>query len=187
MKQLYIRAGNYSDSIYLSAENKPCAEWTRIEYYAVASDVGVSNGAFYMRYTTPGGIITPYNKSSIRTYGNSNRWRYLHFGHYWGNGFSAAGAYFDDVFVQYGTQARVEIGDKSTWVACTYREIQIPTAWSDGSVTVTVNKGSFGNCETAYLYVIDENGNVNANGIPVKIVTGAGEPPCPPSGLKIVP
>lgn len=69
----------------------------------------------------------------------------------------------DDVYVDY-TWARVEIGDAPTWVSCTRREIQIPSAWSNASITVTVNQGAFQNLGGAYLYVVDANGDVNQNG-----------------------
>jgi hypothetical protein len=68
------------------------------------------------------------------------------------------------------TQARVEISKNSKWDESRqiHKEIQIPTAWSSSSITVRLNQGSFQNGETAYLYVIDENGNVNSQGYPVK-------------------
>ena len=62
------------------------------------------------------------------------------------------------------TQARVLIGDASTWSGCAHTEIQIPTAWSSSSVTVTVNQGSFAGSSGAYLYVVDSAGTVNSSG-----------------------
>ena len=64
--------------------------------------------------------------------------------------------YYDDLYVDV-TLARVEVGDQPTWVACSTREIQIPTAWSDTGVSVTVNQGTFG-YGSAYLFVVDSNG-----------------------------
>jgi len=75
--------------------------------------------------------------------------------------------YYDDVYVD-STQARVEIGDASTWSACTHREIQIPSAWSSNSITATVNRGSMSN-GTAYLYVVDADGNTNSSGYQITI------------------
>ncbi len=54
------------------------------------------------------------------------------------------------------------IGNASTYASSTHFEMQPPTAWSDSSVTVTVNQGSFADGSTAYLYLIDANGNVSA-------------------------
>jgi hypothetical protein len=71
------------------------------------------------------------------------------------NGFYIDDAYYDT------TIARVEIGNASTYAACTHREIQIPSAWSATSVTINANTGSFAN-GAAYLFVIDEDGTASA-------------------------
>lgn len=92
--------------------------------------------------------------------------------------------YYDDFYVD-NTWARVMIGNNSNFSSCTHREIQIPTEWDDGSITITGNRGSFDPCEAYYLFVVDADGNVNTNGFPIRIVTGAGEAPCPPTGLEI--
>ncbi len=92
----------------------------------------------------------------------------------------------DDVYLS-TTQARVEIGNAATWSSCTLREIQIPTAWSSSSITFTANQGSFANGATAYLYVVDENGNVNEQGRPIILGTAAPDttPPSPPTGVSV--
>ena len=106
--------------------------------------------------------------------------------------------YYDDVYID-NSWARVEIGDNQKYEFSTHREIQIPTAWVENvtpgtdQITITANRGSFAPCETFYLFVIDSDGNVSdqdagtpgAQGFPIKIVTGAGEP-CPPTGLQIL-
>ena len=88
--------------------------------------------------------------------------------------------YADDVYLDI-TRARVELGNASRWVDCTQREIQIPTAWSPTSMTVTLNKGAFNNFTGLYLYIIDANGNVNSLGFPLS----SGPPPSPPRNLRI--
>jgi hypothetical protein len=90
--------------------------------------------------------------------------------------------YVDDVYID-DTWQRVEIGDNATYSSCTHREIQIPTAWSDTSITATLNQGSFENGSTGYVFVIDEDGNANETG---KAIT-FGEAPAPePSGKNSV-
>ncbi len=74
--------------------------------------------------------------------------------------------HWDEVYVD-RTQARVELGDAATWTASTHFEIQIPEAWSTTAVTFRVNRGTLPPGETAYLYVVDSEGNVNADGYPV--------------------
>jgi hypothetical protein len=66
--------------------------------------------------------------------------------------------WIDDVYVD-NTRSRVELGNNSVFANCTHREIQIPTAWSATSISVTVNQGTFDDEDTAYLFVIDSNGD----------------------------
>ena len=91
-------------------------------------------------------------------------------------------SYWDDIYID-NTWQSVYIGNASTWANCTHREIQIPTAWTDTSITINVNQGSFDTCGTYYLFVVDEDG-VPSAGYPVRIVTGAGQPPCTPNNLE---
>jgi hypothetical protein len=82
---------------------------------------------------------------------------------YFGNGVDKGNFYFDDIYVQYNTQARIEIGNSPKWDSCTKREIQIPKKWNPrvqnyNGIEFVVNKGSFGS-GVAYLYVIDKDGN----------------------------
>jgi hypothetical protein len=88
-------------------------------------------------------------------------------------------AWFDDVYIDI-TRARVEVCNSATWASRTHCEIQRPTAWADTVVTVTLNKGSFNDPALfGYLYVIDADGNANANGYTLSLL------PNPPSGLTV--
>ncbi len=70
--------------------------------------------------------------------------------------------YFNDIYLDYSRQ-RVLIGNASTLANCTtLREVQVPSAWSDTSITATVNQGGFANGATAYLYVFDDTGTASA-------------------------
>ncbi len=71
--------------------------------------------------------------------------------------------WFKDIYID-DSWARVMIGNAPTWTGCTAREIQIPSAWTDGSITITVNRGAMTTLGDKYLYVVDANGNVNQNG-----------------------
>ena len=69
---------------------------------------------------------------------------------------------------------------------CTHKEIQIPSAWSDGSITIKVNQGSFVTGQDLYLFVVDTNG-IHSSGYLVKIGGGGNNlKPTPPSGLKVI-
>lgn len=165
-------------------------KWVRMEFYIEGSDQGVKNGTCHYWLHEPGikiEHIVDY-EGNLLVYGvdQTDRLKYIIFGHYvGGNDATSVKTWWDDVFVQVGGRQRVEIGDAVMWNNCKHREIQIPTAWSANSITITVNRGSFGPCETLYLFVVDADGNVNTQGYPIRIVTGASEPPCPPKGLKV--
>ncbi|MBN1670495.1 MAG: hypothetical protein JXR37_05660 [Kiritimatiellae bacterium] len=93
--------------------------------------------------------------------------------------------YIDDAYID-NSWARIEIGDRAAYADCTHREIQIPTAWAAGSITITVNQGSFTNGQTVYLYVVDAAGAVNPSGFPACIGGSIPDPPpSPPTGLRI--
>lgn len=96
--------------------------------------------------------------------------------------------YFDNLYLD-NTWTRILIGNASTFTASTHREIQIPSNWSTGSVTAIINQGSFTNGSTAYLYIVDASGAVNANGFPIEI-GGETQPdvisPNAPSGLSVL-
>ena len=79
------------------------------------------------------------------------------------------------------TFSRVEVCSGSTWAARSHCEIQIPSAWSATSATVTVNQGSFSSGASAYLYVVDSTNTANSSGYPVTFGSGGGgsAPPMP--------
>lgn len=167
---------------------EPRDSWYRVELYIKeSSDVDVRDGSFVWRVHNQSNTINTlqnWNGTIITRETGGSQMRYIVFQNYWGNISSGTGTkekvYIDDIFIQTGTQARVEIGDAANFDNCVQREIQVPITWSDTSITVTVNRGSFDPCQTYYLYIVDENGSVNADGFPIKIVTGAVEQPCPP-------
>jgi hypothetical protein len=79
--------------------------------------------------------------------------------------------YFADVYLDY-SRARVILGNAPTFAASTVREVQVPTAWTDSSILITANLGAFADDALAYVYVVDEQGNVNENGVPIRTVAG---------------
>lgn len=89
--------------------------------------------------------------------------------------------YIDDVYID-NSWARVEIGDAASYDSCTHREIQIPVSWTDTRIEVNANYGSFASGQSAYLYVTDASGRVNASGY--RVTLGAGSP-ISPKGLRV--
>ncbi len=87
----------------------------------------------------------------------------------WCNDCDESAPRFDDVYMAIGqnARARVEIGNASTYNACTNLTVATVTSWSDTAVVATVRQGSFSNLNSVYLYVFDANGNVNSVGYPL--------------------
>jgi hypothetical protein len=65
------------------------------------------------------------------------------------------------------TLSRVEMGNNSVYGSCTHREVQIPTAWSDTSITVTPYFGSFAAESSVYLFVVDPTGTPSSGYGPI--------------------
>jgi hypothetical protein len=100
-------------------------------------------------------------------------------------GYTSNWRYFDDVYVD-TTLSRVVLADKPVLSAASIVELQIPSAWSDGSITTQVNLGKFAQGQTAYLFVVDASGNVSPTGLAV-IAGGTSSTVTPnaPSGFSV--
>jgi len=158
--------------------------WERVEYFAKQSDPGIANGSY--SYAVDGKLVASMSNVVLRDSASEN-WRQINLGHYYARDDSStpgiltgAGVkyWYDDVYID-TTQTRVELGNASAWTASTRREIQIPTAWSDSSVSFTTNQGAFNSGDQAYVYIVDKDGNVNTNGYPVTIGGAVTPPPTP--------
>ncbi len=97
---------------------------------------------------------------------NSNSWTYL-----------------DDVYVD-TTFSRVILANSASYAYATILEPQIPSFWSDGSITVAVNLGRIP-AETAYLFVFDSGNNPNITGYRLSL-TGT-PPPLRPPVIRVLP
>jgi len=140
-------------------------QWDRKEFWIrIGDDPGQrfkfwENAALLENYMTPQDF-----PEGVGEYlgDNNSKFDYFGIGFYLRTG-SEGVTQFDDIYID-TTQSRVEIGEASTFDTCTIREIQPPTAWSNNSITFTANQGSFSDGDTAYLYVVDEDGSVNEQG-----------------------
>lgn len=149
--------------------------WRRVEIWAIPSTEDTQDGTVIVNLFDGTNTITSYvdYDGDTRTRSSAYTWRYAVWQNYLGNGLDYGDIYIDDVFVQVGSQARVEIGDNATWANCTHREIQIPTVWAVDEITITVNQGSFEN-GTAYLFVVDSDGTAS-DGYPIQFGTFDGK------------
>ncbi|MFX0197666.1 MAG: LVIVD repeat-containing protein [Candidatus Hodarchaeota archaeon] len=176
-------------TLHFGSANAPYdGTWYNTIIFAKASTGDGSADGYFKIYSNDhaaGDPAHPY-EDAIETYYSANPvpWKNITLG-WWIGTYEGSGdpptaiLQFDDVYIDNSWQS-VWIGDASSWDNCTHREIQIPTAWSDTSITITVNQGSFPRCEQVYLFVVDADGNVNAQGYPITINKVEGEPPCPP-------
>jgi hypothetical protein len=76
----------------------------------------------------------------------------------------------DDIYVD-TSWARIELADAPLYADITQTELQpLLASWSPTSASFRLNQGSFSPGSTAYLYLTDQDGNVNTLGFPVRIV-----------------
>lgn len=166
--------------------------WFRVDMYKKLSTPGQHDGASYVKmfvpqvdeYPTEANNYTAMTRASGQTFlldtfllgamdgGVPNHDYEVH---------------TDDVYID-TTPARIEICDTATWAARTHCEVQLPTTWSTTQATATINRGSFGAPDPAYLYIVDSTNTANANGY--AITFGSASPdttaPSEPSGLSVM-
>ena len=160
-----------------TAVNPMAGKWSKVEIAIKVTDqtdgyVNVwENGHQVMNYVGltdnyPGTQRTIGIGGFARMLGYSNNWRY-----------------YDDAYLD-TTLSRVVLADKPELSQATIIENQIPSAWSDGSITATVNLGQFTQGQTAYLIVVDSSGTPSATGLAVT-AGGTAVTPNAPSSLSV--
>jgi hypothetical protein len=144
--------------------------WVHLQQWLdFGSGNGTSDGTCITRLT---GNVTAM-ESQV---GNQNparsgftQWTELYVGNYvrsqdWSG---TARFYWDSMYID-DSWARVEIGDNANYANATHREIQIPSSWTSGSATITVNRGSFAPNANVFLYVCTAS-NTCSPGYPVTL------------------
>ena len=118
--------------------------------------------------------IQQFSVQNINMYNNNvENFDAIRFGEFLGNtATGTATEYFDDIYMN-DSWSRVYACEGSTYASRGHCEIQSVSSWSDTSVGVTVNQGSFADNSTVYLYVVDKNNDANSNGHEVDFGTGA--------------
>jgi hypothetical protein len=183
-------AGNPFVTYGYSGQAHPMGRWVRSEYINYMGTAGNTDAWWKANFHLNPGvsaitlIVGPSPTGQVIN-DNAIGWRDIMPEEYMTTAFQAK-VWTDDIYID-DTQARVELGDKSTWSACTWRDIQPATSWSDNSIQISVNQGRFGSSANAYLYIVDSTGVVNANGYPVSIGSGSSDTTAPaaPTGVSV--
>ena len=156
--------------------------WLRWEAHLTGSST--SSGTIKMWYTDSGTARKTLVSTTGKTLDSgSSGWDVIHF-----PGFARydtnSNTYYDDIYIAAGNgaQARVEIGDASTYTACKNLAVLTPTAWGASAITATVRAGSFTSGQ-AYLFVIDASGNASPG---YSVTLGQATPVVPAPQLNLI-
>ncbi|HLD34402.1 MAG TPA: hypothetical protein VJB62_00915, partial [Patescibacteria group bacterium] len=159
--------------------------WNRFEGSLVVGNPGVANGRYEVYKNSS--LLQTTGNVMIRNTESCHKPDTFFFTHYhddidtsYSPPAPEQNLYHGEIYVDI-TRARVEVCDSSTWGSRSHCEIQIPhTTWNNGQIQITVNQGTFSSGQTAYLFVVNANGNVS-NGYPITIGSGGTTPPPLPS------
>jgi hypothetical protein len=181
----------YALGLNLSAPNDMYLfnQWQRVELYAQRSSVGGASDGI-VNFNRIGRLTPIANRTNVVTHVEGDYpWRYVDLSNAIesvSDGYVDFKVYMDDIYVD-TTQARVEICDSATWAARSHCEIQIPqNSWTDSQLEIKVNRGTFATNSSAYLYVVDPNGNVNASGYAINFVSADTTAPAAPTNLSVL-
>lgn len=110
---------------------------------------------------------------SLQTTDSDDDERFLLIGQVTGNRSEAQTEWLDQIYFD-NTISHVILSASSSYsfpdnADVTHTETQVPTAWSDTSITFNVNQGTFGDTDTVYIYVVDASGACNSQGYEVTI------------------
>jgi len=168
-----------ADRIYLSSFFQVGGARNRMAYYLVGGDPDLAgtNGYIWMQAMSDslgqttndvtGRVFAPLDADDVDTFPRWNHWELP------GLLDNSSGAddwpenggqmLFDNIYLSTGdgAQARIELGDSSTYSACKNLDIFTVTSWAASSVTATARITDFGTGDTAYLFVVDADGNVS--------------------------
>jgi len=138
-------------------------EWIHIQYWLELNDPGMANGSYKAMWN---GHSAGESNLELRT--GSASMNQLRIGHYWatdpvpGWDYTNPGANIYNDSIYFDTSwARVEIGDNPDYDACTHREIQVVTEWSDTRVRFELQRGTLAP-GSYWVFVIDEENAVRA-------------------------
>jgi hypothetical protein len=158
----------------------PAGQWVRCEWYADRGTADQPDGELMWSLVKPGSgravghhtrqVVLNTARTDCRS--EPDPWQRFVFMQFYddpsiGDRVEKCEIILDDVYLQFGTMARVELGDRAVYEQCTKLEVQVPEAWTETDLTIQVNHGgAFGSGETAHLFVVREDGKVSP-GFPI--------------------
>jgi hypothetical protein len=103
---------------------------------------------------------------STNVEGQADERRWVLMGFVSGGFITPHNGYLDQVYID-NTPARVVLADREDYSWPDYgdeahTEIQVCSAWSDGSIAFTLNRGSFPAGSTVYVYVVNPDGAISS-------------------------
>jgi len=171
-------AGKYSSPMFspFTADTLPLMQiWEHYEYYIdYPSNLGGTDGIHVM--WKDGITLARSINIAVNQTGQTNNRRWILIGQVSGGRTVHYNEYIDQVYID-NTQAHIFISSNSnvSWSdydLTRHDEIQVASIWLDTSIIITVNQGSFQDGDTAYIYVVNENGNIS-NGYQI-VFSGSG-------------
>ncbi len=164
-------------------------KWSHIQAYFKASSAGVDDGTSEM--WIDGEKVVDMRGSFRTRESGQGLWDTLWLGNYFSHEadgscpstYGDAYTYWDDVYVD-TSRARVEIGDSSSYNGARHREIQNIQSWSNNSVSIVYNPGTFTSTNGLYLFVIDDQGNVSPG---YALGAASTTTPATPRNLRVLP
>ena len=136
-----------------------------LKWYSNGSEIGLVPidlrwTTFTLKFRINGSITEAMRRLYIQGVQENVNWLFT------GSNGTAKTYAVDNIYID-NTWSRVMVCNSATWSTCTKEDIEIPTAWSNDSITVLLRTGEFSSFSNLYLYVVDANGNVNQNGYPI--------------------
>ncbi|NTW27424.1 MAG: hypothetical protein HGA36_03800 [Candidatus Moranbacteria bacterium] len=187
----YIQSGTGTDVTYYDPRdiNAPSdvGRWAKMEFYIkLSSTPGAADGEI-QTFMDGYQIRNSVGDVTLGISPNGTTFQNLTLSFYVAH--DVGGDYYiynDDIYLD-NTRARVELCPNVAWATRGQCETQIPSAWNAGQITANFNDGALLGGVNAYVYVVDENGNVNADGYAITLpgVLDA-TPPSAPTGLGVI-
>jgi hypothetical protein len=171
---------NGNNAWWDSGVNPMAGEWAKVE---IAVKV-TSQTDGYVKVWENGRQVMNYAGSTDKYAGNR---RTVGIGGFARNAGLQNWRYFADAYLD-TTLTRVVLADKPVLAQATIIENQIPSAWTDSSITATVNLGRFAQGQSAYLFVVDSSGTASAAGLAATAggtAAAAAAVPNPPSAVGV--